>query len=182
MFIKDVSAGIIFQFGLAVAAISTLFFTIVKDVEGRIVLHEVDSIVKDINDDIRLVDLDNRLRSRFLERFNKSGGVDTSNDQAIKEQNDAVQSKAIQLNLFIIAVCAVLAGILKWRYKIPMKSIFIPSILGVAVIIGIELFFLFVFVSNYIVLDSNDVKQNLLNAILSKYSSGTIVQPNIPKI
>lgn len=180
MFIKEALAGIIFQFGLAVAAISVLFFTIVKDVEGKIVLHEVESIVKDINDDIRLVDLDNKLRKRFLERFDKSDSVDTSNDSMIVDQNSAVQSQAIQLNLFIVAVCVIVSGLIKWRYNIPIRSILVPSILGVVVIVAIELFFLFVFVSNYIVLDSNDVKQNLLNKLLEKYSTGTTIVPNPP--
>ena len=139
MFIKEVSAGIIFQFGLAVAAISTLFFTIVKDVEGKIVLHEVDTIVKDINDDIRLIDIDNSIRRRFVKNFSNTKEDDMLVDKDIINHNQVVQTEAIKLNLIIVGICIFITGLMKWIFKIPLKSILIPSVLGVIVIVCVEM-------------------------------------------
>lgn len=161
-------AGILFQFGLATAIISLMFFTIVKDKEGEIVLHEVDSIVKDLNNDIRLVDLNGTLRNAFASRLSQAQ-IDKNADKQVEDSNKVVLKSAIKLNAIIFIISMVLAFALKFLFKIPFKNIIFPGLAGVAVIVMIELFFLYMIVANYIVVDSNDVKQFLLGALASKY-------------
>lgn len=172
---KKTIAHVLFQFGVCVSFFSFLYFTWVQKITHLIVERQINDVFSSIEKDLRLIDVDNTLRSKIYYALkNKLAQMrmgTTNADTTIEATNTIVKIEAgLTIGIFVLIVFGI-CGYLVKRYKLNATDMIVDGLSGMFILSGVLIAFLYLVVMNYNLIDPNVVKKMMVDAWI-EYSSG----------
>jgi hypothetical protein len=160
----------LFQVGMCVLFFTFLFFTWIQNIQQMILESQVDRVFKDINRDLRLLDLYNTIRPRILIEFKNllaqnRGDINTK-DEEIKASNQSVKTEVWIVSGLIFISCMIGTYIFVKRQGISWSEVILEGLITAIVLSIVLVLFLYLVVQNYDLIDPNIVKKTLVDALI----------------
>lgn len=162
MSIPETIALIILQIIMAVSYITIIYFTFVKNIERNIIKEQIKSAIEQLKE-IYLIN--DTYSSPQLTYKPTESDIQSENDT--EQNNYELYTKSIEILKIICLVGIILVGIMVFSFKLDVKRLIFLSLLGTIVIAITELFFVLIFIQNYIIVDPNMVENSIVKGMLN---------------
>ena len=163
-------ANIILSVVLISTFIGVFFFTYASRIEKNIVEIRCKKIIEDLTDPIVTLSTPDMI-DQINSNLEKLTQPDLSEeDEKVSANNKALLKKSFIVIsiLFILGIFAVL--VLYLIYKFPLKNLIISNIVMLIFVALTEFMFMTFFAQNYITVDSNFIKNKIINVLIANGS------------
>lgn len=143
------------------------FFTYVKHTEEIIVKNQIDFTIKDLIGDIGIILSDDDLNklNGYLDPYLKVPESIKEQDDIVKKKNKQIMKKAIK-SISIIVIIGLFTMLVLWKLKpFSMKDLLIENLSVLLFVALTEFIFLNLVAKNFITLDPNVVKSQVITTI-----------------
>jgi len=175
MLIENISK-IILSVVVISAFIGIFFFTYEAKIEKRIVKQQSDDIIRDFTSEFRsllpqpiLKDVYNSIEPSLVAPKLSELDQDLSElDQEVRASNEALVKKATRIIVIFVVIGLLLVALLCFIFRINPRDMIISTTITLLFVAIAEYIFVTYLVQNYSTIDSNFVRQKILN-ILANY-------------
>ena len=148
------------------AFIGVFFFTYEAKVEEKIVKKQSTEIIKDFTDEFKQLVPNENLKSLYNTIAPSLVAPNLSaEDEEVKQSNAALLKKATRIIVIFTVIGLLVAALLCLIYKINPKDMIISTLVTLVFVAIAEYFFVTFLVQNYITIDSNFVRQKIINVV-----------------
>lgn len=167
---KSIS-NIVLQVTLIIIFISVFFLTYTTTIEKNIVTMETDYLIKNMSDDFNTVfTADEMSIMKSLISDIKHPDM-TEADASVKQSNDVLIKQSINIMTYVAVIGFITTILIVVYYKVDVKQLFKQVFFGLLTVMAVEFIFLTYIAQNYISLDPNSVKLNIVQNLQNYMSN-----------
>jgi hypothetical protein len=148
--------------------LGVFFFTYASKIEEKIVIERSTEIVQDLTTSLLLISPQQKqvLRSVVLPSLQVSSNLADQDKQVQIANKQLIRKAVIAISIFVF-VCSILIGFLAYFFQIPLVELLKNNLLILCFVALTEFIFLTFFAQYYITIDSNFVKKQLADSLIS---------------